>query len=123
MRTVNSSSDKEQLKKLVSEQEINNKEVDNILKDIKNSVEPIKEFSRITAQSLENISRSDNAKKTQKNLKNITAKLKKDLPYEAMDASSSAIESLSSMGEDIDKHLTNFKNNLFRKWHQSFKFY
>ena len=35
LRTVNSSSDKEQLKKLVSEQEINNKEVDNILKDIK----------------------------------------------------------------------------------------
>ena len=76
LRTVNSSSDKEQLKKLVSEQEINNKEVDNILKDLKNSVEPIKEFSRTTAQSLENISRSDNAKNTEK-FKKYNCKLKK----------------------------------------------
>ena len=121
LRTVNSSSDKEQLKKLVSEQEINNKEVDNILKDIKNSVEPIKEFSRITAQSLENISRSDNAKKTQKNLKNITAKLKKDLPYEAMDASSLAIESLSSMGDDIDKALDKFQKQSIQKMASKFQ--
>ena len=62
--------------------------------------------------------------KTQKNLKNITAKLKKDLPYEAMDASSSAIESLSSMGDDIDKALDKFQKTIYsKKWHQSFKFY
>ncbi|MGE4620491.1 MAG: hypothetical protein AAEJ04_11850, partial [Planctomycetota bacterium] len=94
IRSINKRTDPSIFKRLSQEQKINEKEFDKILNEMNKSVNDIKKFSRKTAQGIENLSESEDAKSSKKYLRETINNLDRQQPYQAMDASYSGIQSM-----------------------------
>jgi len=121
IRSTNKQTDSSIFKRLAQEQKISEKELSNIIKEMKNSINNIKKFSRKTAQEIENLAEGDNADLTKKYLKETVKNLEGQKPYKAMDASYSSIQSLDSMDSLMNQIFSNFQKQASMEMAKKFR--
>ena len=122
IRSINKQTDPSIFKRLSQEQKINNKELSNIINEMKNSINGIKKVSRKTAQELENLAESNSADLTKKHLKETVKNLDNQKPFQAMDASYSGMQSMQSMESSMNQISSNFQKQASREMAKKFRF-
>ena len=121
IRSINKRTDPSIFKRLSQEQKINEKEFDKILNEMNKSVNDIKKFSRKTAQGIENLSESEDAKSSKKYLRETINNLDRQQPYQAMDASYSGIQSMQSMQSSMNDIFSDFQKETTREMAKKFR--
>ena len=121
IRSVNKQTDLSVFKRLSQEQKISEKELKNIIKKMKNSIEDIKKVSRKTAQELEELSDGNNAELTKNHIKETMKNLDNQKAYEAMDASYSGLQSMQSMESSMNQIFSNFQKQTSRDMAKKFR--
>ena len=121
IRSINKQTDSSVFKRLAQEQKITEKELNNIIKEMKNSVNDIKKVSRKTAQELEELSDDNSVKLTKNNLKKTSSNLEQQKPYEAMDASYSGMQSMQAMENSMNQIFSNFQKQSTREMAKKFR--
>ncbi|MEC9437171.1 MAG: hypothetical protein VYA83_02720, partial [Candidatus Neomarinimicrobiota bacterium] len=113
--------DPSMFKRLSREQKINEKEFDKILNQMNKSISDIKKFSRKTAQGIENLSESKDAKLSKKYLRETINNLDRQQPYQAMDASYSGLQSMQSMQSSMNDIFSDFQKETTREMAKKFR--
>ena len=122
IRSINKQTDPSIFKRLSQEQKINDKELNNIVYEMKDSINGIKKVSRKTAQELENLAESNSAELTKKHLRETVENLDNLKPYKAMDASFSGMQSMQSMESSMNQIFSNFQKQASREMAKKFRF-
>jgi len=121
IRSINKQTDSSVFKRLAQEQKITEKELNDIIKEMKNAINDIKKVSRKTAQELEGLSESGSVKSAKDHLKKTTNSLDNRKPYEAMDASYSGMQSMQSMESSMNQIFSNFQKQSTREMAKKFR--
>ena len=122
IRSINKQTDPSVFKRLSQEQKINNKELSNIIDEMKNSINDIKKVSRKTAQELENLAESNSTDLTKKHLKETVKNLDNQKPFQAMDASYAGMQSMQSIESSMNQISSNFQKQASREMAKKFRF-
>ena len=121
IRSMNKQTDSSVFKRLTKEQKISQKELSNIIKEMRRSVDDIKKVSRKTAQEIEQLSEGNNAKLAKSSLKETVNNLENQKPYEAMDASYSSMQSMQSLESSMNQIFSNFQKQASREMTKKFR--
>ncbi|MEC9475281.1 MAG: DUF4175 family protein, partial [Candidatus Neomarinimicrobiota bacterium] len=121
IRSTSKRTDPSMFKRLSREQKINEKEFDKILNQMNKSISDIKKFSRKTAQGIENLSESKDAKLSKKYLRETINNLDRQQPYQAMDASYSGLQSMQSMQSSMNDIFSDFQKETTREMAKKFR--
>ncbi len=121
IRSMNKQTDSSVFKRLTKEQKISQKELSNIIKEMRRSVDNIKKVSRKTAQEIEQLSEGNNAELAKSNLKETVNNLENQKPYEAMDASYSSMQSMQSLESSMNQIFSNFQKQASREMAKKFR--
>ena len=118
---MTSQTDPSIFKRLAQEEQLIKKELDNIRKSMNSSAKNVQDFSRKTAQQLENLSDSEIAKASINYVEQTISNLENNNPYEAIDNSYAGLNSIESMNSELDKILTQFQNETTKEMAQKFR--
>ena len=121
IRSMNKQTDSSVFKRLTKEQKISQKELSNIIKEMRRSVDDIKKVSRKTAQEIEQLSEGNNAELAKSSLKETVNNLENQKPYEAMDASYSSMQSMQSLESSMNQIFSNFQKQASREMAKKFR--
>ena len=95
--------------------------MNDVLNEIDSSIDPIKRFSRKTAQGLESLSESSEIKMAKGHIRDAIKKLNEQKPFEAMDASFSGLQSMQSIQNSMDQISKNFQKQTTREMAKKFR--
>ncbi|MEC8703530.1 MAG: hypothetical protein VXX38_03200, partial [Candidatus Neomarinimicrobiota bacterium] len=121
IRSTNNTTDLSQFKRLSQEEKLIQKEMNDVLNEIDSSIDPIKRFSRKTAQGLESLSESSEVKMAKGHIRDAIKKLNEQKPFEAMDASFSGLQSMQSIQNSMDQISQNFQKQTTREMAKKFR--
>ena len=121
IRSTNNTTDLSQFKRLSQEEKLIQKEMNDILNEIDSSIDPIKRFSRKTAQGLESLSESSEVKMAKGHIRDAIKKLNEQKPFEAMDASFSGLQSMQSIQNSMDQISQDFQKQTTREMAKKFR--
>ena len=121
IRSTNNTTDLSQFKRLSQEEKLIQKEMNDVLNEIDSSIDPIKRFSRKTAQGLESLSESSDVKMAKGHIRDAIKKLNEQKPFEAMDASFSGLQSMQSIQNSMDQISQNFQKQTTREMAKKFR--
>ena len=121
IRSTNNTTDLSQFKRLSQEEKLIQKEMNDVLDEIDSSIDPIKRFSRKTAQGLESLSESSEVKMAKGHIRDAIKKLNEQKPFEAMDASFSGLQSMQSIQNYMDQISQDFQKQTTREMAKKFR--
>ena len=121
IRSTEKDTDSSIFKRLSQEQKLVQKELENIFKEIDLSIDPIKKFSRKTAQGLENLSESTEVKMSKSHLRETLKNLDKQKHIEAMDASFAGLQSMQALEQSMDEISKDFQKQTTREMAKKFR--
>ena len=121
IRSTEKDTDLSIFKRLSQEQKLVQKELENIFKEIDLSIDPIKKFSRKTAQGLENLSESTEVKMSKSHLRETLKNLDKQKHIEAMDASFAGLQSMQALEQSMDEISKDFQKQTTREMAKKFR--
>jgi hypothetical protein len=121
IRSTNNTTDLSQFKRLSQEEKLIQKEMNDVLNEIDSSIDPIKRFSRKTAQGLESLSESSEVKMAKGHIRDAIKKLNEQKPFEAMDASFSGLQSMQSIQNSMDQISQDFQKQTTREMAKKFR--
>ena len=121
IRSTNNATDHSQFKRLSQEQKLIQKEMNDVLNEIDSSIDPIKRFSRKTAQGLESLSESSEVKMAKGHIRDAIKKLNEQKPFEAMDASFSGLQSMQSIQNSMNQISQDFQKQTTREMAKKFR--
>ena len=121
IRSTNNTTDFSQFKRLSQEEKLIQKEMNDVLNEIDSSIDPIKRFSRKTAQGLESLSESSEVKMAKGHIRDAIKKLNEQKPFEAMDASFSGLQSMQSIQNSMDQISQDFQKQTTREMAKKFR--
>ena len=121
IRSTNNTTDLSQFKRLSQEEKLIQKEMNDILNEIDSSIDPIKRFSRKTAQGLESLSESSEVKMAKGHIRDAIKKLNEQKPFEAMDASFSGLQSMQSIQNSMNQISQDFQKQTTREMAKKFR--
>ena len=107
--------------RLAQEEKLIEKELENIRKSMNSSAKIVKDFSRKTAQQLEKLYDSEIIKESKKYINKTIKNLENNNPYDAMDNSFLGMNSMESLGKEIDKILSEFQKETTQDMAQKFR--
>ena len=108
-------------KRLSLEEKMSQKELDQIRETMESASRDVKNFSRETAKSLEDLSDSKDAKASNTHLKNAIKSLDREDPYTAMDESYAGLQSLESLNDSMENILSDFQSKTTRDMAHKFR--
>ena len=121
IRSTNNTTDFSQFKRLSQEEKLIQKEMNDVLNEIDSSIDPIKRFSRKTAQGLESLSESSEVKMAKGHIRDAIKKLNEQKPFEAMDASFSGLQSMQSIQNSMNQISQDFQKQTTREMAKKFR--
>ena len=121
IRRTTPQTDPSVFKRLGIEETMSQKELDNILDAMDSAANDVKEFSRRTAQKLEDLANSETAKSSAEHLNETMKNLDNQDPYRAMDESYAGLQSLESMEGAMDDILADFQQETTRDMARKFR--
>ena len=121
IRTTNTQTDPSIFKRLVQEEKLIERELNDIQKTLNTAARDVKDFSRKTAQNLENLSDSDIAESTNKLIDQVIENLDNNKPYEAMENSYAGLTAMETFGSNLDKILSEFQKETTQDMSQKFR--
>ena len=121
IRSTNNTTDLSQFKRLSQEEKLIQKEMNDVLNEIDSSIDPIKRFSRKTAQGLESLSESSEVKMAKGHIRDAIKKLNEQRPFEAMDASFSGLQSMQSIQNSMNQISQDFQKQTTREMAKKFR--
>jgi len=121
IRRTTPKTDPSVFKRLSLEEKMSQKELDDIRKAMNSAAKNVKEFSRKTAQNLEDLADSKEAKASDAHLEETVENLNKQAPYMAMDESYAGLQSLESMESTMNDILADFQRETTRDMAQKFR--
>ena len=121
IRQTTSQTDPSIFKRLSLEEKMNQKKLDNILDVMDSAANDVKEFSRKTAQKLEDLSDSESAKSSTEHLDETVESLNNQDSYTAMDESYAGLQSLESMESAMNDILADFQRETTQDMARKFR--
>ena len=102
IRSTNTQTDPSIFKRLSQEEKLIKRELNDIQNSLNTAARDVKDFSRRTAQGLENLSDSDIAKSSLKLIDEVIKNLDKNEPYEAMENSYAGLTAMETFGSNLN---------------------
>ena len=102
IRTTSTQSDPSKFKRLAQEERMIDKKLNDIRSTLNIAAKNVKDYSRRTAQNLENLSDSDIAESTDDLISQTIEDLDDNNPYDAMENSYAGLMSMESLGTNLD---------------------
>ena len=121
IRTTNTQTDPSIFKRLVQEEKLIERELNDIQKTLNTAARDVKDFSRKTAQDLENLSDSDIAESSNDLIDQVIKNLDNNKPYEAMENSYAGLTAMETFGSNLDKILSEFQKETTQDMSQKFR--
>ena len=103
------------------EEKMSQNELDNIREAMNDAAKDVKDFSRKTAQQLEELSESEQTQSLENHLNKTVQSLKKQDSYSAMDHSYAGLQSLESMEMTMENILADFQKETTRDMSRKFR--
>jgi len=107
--------------RLTLEEKMSQNELDNIREAMNDAAKDVKDFSRKTAQQLEELSESEQTQSLENHLNKTVQSLKKQDSYSAMDHSYAGLQSLESMEMTMENILADFQKETTRDMSRKFR--
>jgi len=108
-------------KRLSLEEKMSQKELDQIRETMESASRDVKNFSRETAKSLEDLSDSKDATASNTHLKDAIKSLDREDPYAAMDESYAGLQSLEALNNSMEDILSDFQSKTTRDMAHKFR--
>ena len=121
IRTTSTQSDPSKFKRLAQEERMIDKELNDIRSTLNIAAKNVKDYSRRTAQNLENLSDSDIAESTDDLISQTIEDLDDNNPYDAMENSYAGLMSMESLGTNLDNILSDFQKETTQDMSQKFR--
>ena len=121
IRKTNTETNNSKFERLEQEQKLNKREFNEIINAMENASNDVKNFSRKTAQSLENLSESKISNSTETNLKETIQSLKKQEPYIAMDKSYASLNNMQALELQMNDILSEFQKETTQDMSSKFR--
>ena len=121
IRTTSTQSDPSKFKRLAQEERMIDKELNDIRSTLNIAAKNVKDYSRKTAQNLENLSDSDIAESTDDLISQTIEDLDDNNPYDAMENSYAGLMSMESLGTNLDNILSDFQKETTQDMSQKFR--
>jgi len=121
IHSTNIQTDPSIFKRLSQEEKLIERELNDIQNSLNTTARGVKDFSRRTAQRLENLSDSDIAKSSLKLIDEVIKNLDKNEPYEAMENSYAGLTAMETFGSNLNEILSEFQKETTQDMSQKFR--
>jgi len=121
IRTTSTQTDPSKFNRLAQEEKMIDKELNDIRSTLNIAAKDVKDYSRRTAQNLENLSDSDIAESTNDLISQTIEDLDDNNPYDAMENSYAGLMSMESLGTNLDDILSDFQKETTQDMSQKFR--
>jgi hypothetical protein len=121
IRTTSTQTDPSKFNRLAQEEKMIDKELNDIRSTLNIAAKDVKDYSRRTAQNLENLSDSDIAESTDDLISQVIKDLDDNNPYDAMENSYAGLMSMESLGTNLDDILSDFQKETTQDMSQKFR--
>ena len=121
IRHTTTQTDPSIFKRLILEEKMSQRELEDIRDSMDDAAKDVKSFSRSTARDLESLSDSDMAKSSESHLENTIQSLDDQDPYSAMDESYAGLQDMENMENAMDDILSDFQKETTRDMAKKFR--